>query len=131
MSAKAFNQIADGLQEALAVARGDMKPHQQKGPAEAATSPSRGSSRPQTGNAMNAKTHNTAPALPTTTPHHIRALRIIADAHSLVHAAWMAAGALDRGDHAAEQDAIRSVLHLAGESLDDAANSLRKIEVAA
>ena len=49
MTKRAFEQIADGLHEALAVARGDMKPHQQKGPAEVAASQDHGSTNSQTG----------------------------------------------------------------------------------
>lgn len=53
---------------------------------------------------------------------------VINDAQSLIHAAWMAAGALDRDDHAAEQDALRSVLNLAGERLSEAEIAIERAQ---
>lgn len=59
---------------------------------------------------------------------HISALSAIEDVQSLIHAAWMAAGAFDRNDQAAEQDALRAVLHLAGEQLCLATAAIKRAQ---
>lgn len=102
----------------------------QKGPASAPTLPSHGSNPiPPKGSDMNAKRDSTSMGVAATDHHHRRALDVIEHAQSLIHAAWMAAGALDRDDHAAEQDALRSVLHLAGVQLCEASIAIERAQI--
>ncbi|MFC3207398.1 hypothetical protein [Aquamicrobium soli] len=95
------------------------------GPAATAIAPDRGSNNPSQ-DIQNMTTDNIAAPKRQDALH--RAKDVINDAQYLIHAAWMAAGALDRDDHAAEQDALRSVLHLAGERLSEAEIALERAQ---
>ena len=87
----------------------------QKGPAEVAPSPSHGSQPSQGKKNMDS---NTTACLR-------MAMASCDEVGRMIHAAWMAAGSLD-GDNRAEGEAIKSVVHMAGEFLEDVRLQLRK-----
>jgi hypothetical protein len=74
-------------------------------------------------NSTNSTTTSTLPDL-----HLACANASIDQAQYLLHAAWLAVGALDREDHASEQDALRAVLDAAGNRLDDATIALERLQ---
>lgn len=55
-----------------------------------------------------------------------RAMASCDDVDHLIHAAWMAAGSLNEDGQTAERDALQTVIHLAGEHLQDIRRALRK-----
>jgi hypothetical protein len=88
---------------------------QKKGPAEVAPSPSHGS---QSLSGRSNMTMDTTACLR-------MAMASCDEVGRMIHAAWMAAGSLD-GDNRAEGEAIKSVVHMAGEFLEDVRLQLRK-----
>lgn len=92
-----------------------------KGPAKAATFPSHGSTNPTKDMDMNTHTDSTASLR--------MAMASIDQVEHRIHAAWMAAHALD-GDELAAGEALKAVIHSAGEWLQEVRGALRKAGVA-